>query len=90
MLDQDTVYSQRADLEALLAIAQRKQRAQQLLRQSREQMLARDYNGAVASLEEAFHLDPESEIIRVEYDEAVRKAAAIALGKLGEHAASAG
>jgi tetratricopeptide (TPR) repeat protein len=89
-LDVDRVYSKRPELDELLALAKRKDAAQQLVRQAREQMAAKDFATAVGTLDAALELDPDNETIKALRDEAARKAAALELQKQGEEALAAG
>jgi hypothetical protein len=51
-LDCERVYAKRPELDHLLDLADRKNRAQQLLRRAREEMGARAFSQAVATLDE--------------------------------------
>ena len=60
------------------------------VRQAKEQMAAKDFAGAVVTLDAALELDPDNEVIKALRDEAARKAAALELQKQGEEALASG
>jgi tetratricopeptide (TPR) repeat protein len=84
------VYQRRLDLDVVFETAKHRHQAQQLLARAREQMGVKDYDGAVASLDEALGLHPDNEDIKTLRDEAARKALVLKLQREGEAALSHG